>query len=177
MGQEARPPPAGWGSLCPGRERPARGSGWGSPGPGLALFEMKGGGLIFRCMAPKPSSQSVPAPVGSSGLPMLTTHLPGDGGPLDCLLGGRGWPSGAGQPAGLENSLSPSLWAPYLGLWEPEICACGQEDRTPPVSSTLAPRHSPRTSWGRATARAFTVLQPCVPVRENLPPLLETGSQ
>lgn len=71
---------------------------------------------MFRCVAPKPSSQSVPALVGSSGLPMLTSHLPGDAGPLRLSLGGRGWPSGVGRPAGLEKSLSPSLWTPHLGL-------------------------------------------------------------
>lgn len=52
-----------------------------------------------------------------------------------------------------------------------------KEDSTLPVSSTLAPQHGPRTSWGTVTARALTALQPCTPVQENLLPFLETGSK
>ena len=55
--------------------------------------------------------QSVPTLAGSLALPTLRSHLLGDVGPL-CLPGGWGRPSGAGQPAGLENSLGPSLWPP-----------------------------------------------------------------
>lgn len=144
MGLEATPSLASWCFLCPGRDKPARGSGWG-------LCCLGWGGLVFRRVVPEPSSKSVPALAGSSVLPTLTSHLPGDVGPLDCLLGGRGWPSGEGHPAGLENSPSPSPWTPHLGLREPEICACGQDDRTLPMNSTLAPRHGPRTLRGGGT--------------------------
>lgn len=99
----------------------------GSGGPDTAskgdkdravLSRLRGGdqGLTFKCVLPKPSSKSVPAWVGSSVLPTLTSHWPGNAGPLDCLLGSRWQPYGVGQLAGMENSLGPSLWPPGLGF-------------------------------------------------------------
>lgn len=132
---------------------------------------------MFRYMAPKPSSQSVLPRREAQGCQCSHPICREMRAHLDCLLGGWGWPSGVGRPAGLEKSLSPSLWTPHLGLQEPEICACGHKDRTLPVSSTLTPQHGPWTSWGKATTRALIVLQPRMLVGENLPLLRETGSQ
>lgn len=59
-------------------------------------------------------------------MPTFTSHLPGDVGPLYCLLGGQGRPCGVGQPAGLESSLGPSLWLIQL-VYKSLIRVCGQE--------------------------------------------------
>ena len=92
---------------------PARGSGQGCPGLDLELVLSKlrvGEADVLVCST-KAQLRSVPALAGSLALPTLPSHLLGDVGPL-CLPGGWGWPSGAGQPAGLENSLGPKLWPP-----------------------------------------------------------------
>ena len=93
---------------------PARGSGQGSPGLRLVLSRLRVGGADVSACGPEAQLQSVPALAGGSELPTRPSHLLGDVSPLG-LLGGRGRPSGAGQPAGLENSLGPSLWPPCLG--------------------------------------------------------------
>ena len=92
---------------------PARGLGQGCPGLDLELVLSKlrvGEADVLVCST-KAQLRSVPTLAGSLVLPTLPSHLLGDVGPL-CLPGGWGWPSGAGQPAGLENSLGPKLWPP-----------------------------------------------------------------
>lgn len=77
--------------------------GWARPGSGWGRAEVQACGLRAQLAV-------CSARAGSSGLPTLTSHLLGSVGPLNCLLGGRGRPSGAGQPV----AWTPA-WAPYWG--------------------------------------------------------------
>lgn len=136
--------------------------------------------MTFRHVVPKPSFKSVPTPVGSLVLPTLTSHLPGDVGPLDCLLGGRGRPSGAGQTAGLEEGLGPSRW-PHTLVYKSlrHMCVNRSTELCELNTVWLSDLRVMASGAGSSQClplRAPAALQPCatflyVPVQENLPTL------
>lgn len=86
------------------------------------------------------------------------------------------------QPAGLENSLGPSLW-PHTSVYKSLMCVWTEGQNS--VSSTLAPQQGSLTSGESMMATMAVSSQQlplgalaatCVSPRENLPTLQEMGN-
>lgn len=116
--------------------------------------------LTFWCAVPKPSSVCSRWR-GKQRCQRSRVPSAGRRGPtLSPWWLGR--PSGAGQPAGLENSLGPSLLAPKTQV-------CGREGRTLSMSLTFTPQHGPPDLSARGDSQNLSVITAPSVQRHSLP--------